>query len=122
VAESMLELSVADGAFCPVIRLSGQADLTTLAEMAELITVQLSRGMAHLVVDASELTFADSISIRVLVVAAAALKDRGGGMVLLRPQRPVARMLAQVGAGQVITVDAEPRITPAHGGDRKSAL
>ena len=112
MTESMLELSVADGDSCPVIKLSGRADLTTLAQLAELITVQLSRGTAHLVVDASELAFADSISIRVLMVAALTLKDRGGGLVLLRPQRLVARMLALVGAEQAITVDREPGSRP----------
>lgn len=50
------------------------------------------------------------------------MKDRGGGMVLLRPQRPVARMLALTGADQVITIDAEPRITPAPQGDPESAF
>lgn len=122
VPESMLELSVADGDSCPVITLSGQADLTTLADLAELITAQLSRRIAHLVVDVSELTFADSISARVLVLAALTLKDRGGGMVLVHPQRPVARVLAVAGADRVMTIDEEAGITAAPQDGAESAL
>jgi anti-anti-sigma factor len=122
VAESMLVLSVADGDSCPVITLSGQADGTTVARLEELITAQLSRGMTRLVVDAAELSFADSMALRTLVLAALILKDRGGGMVLLGPQRPVARMLALAGADQVITVDAEPKITPAPQGGTEPAF
>lgn len=118
----MLELSVADGDSCPVITLSGQADLTTVARLGELITAQLSLGMARLVVDASELSFADSMAIRTLVLAALTLKDRGGGMILLRPQRPVVNMLALAGAAQVITIDGEPTITPAQEGGAESAF
>jgi anti-sigma B factor antagonist len=118
----MLELSIAGGDLCPVITLSGQADLTTVAPLSELLTAQLSRGMTRLMVDAAELSFADSMAVRTLVLAALTLKDRGGGLVLLHPQPPVARMLALIGADQVITVDAEPTITPAQKGSTESAF
>lgn len=107
----MLDLSVADGDSGPVITLSGQADLPTLAELSQLITAQLARGTARLVVDVSELSFAEPMAIRTLVLAALTLKDRGGGLVLLRPQPPVVKMLTLVGGDQVITLDGEPRIT-----------
>ncbi len=113
MAESTLELSIADGDWCPVITLAGQADITTAGQLAELITAQLSRGVAHLVVDAGELSFADSMAIRTLVLAALTLKDRGGGMTLLHPQPPVARALALVGADQVVTIDGERGIEGA---------
>jgi anti-anti-sigma factor len=108
----MLELSVSDGDSCPVITLSGQADLTAAARLDQLITAQLSRGSVRLVVDATELSFADSMALRALILAALTLKDRGGGMVLLRPQPPVARILALAGADQVITIDGTPETTP----------
>lgn len=107
MAERMFELSIAEVDACPVITLSGQADVTTASRLDELITGQLSRGMARLVVDAAELSFADSMAIRTLTLAALTLKDRGGGMILLHPQPTVARMLALVGADQVITIDGE---------------
>jgi anti-anti-sigma factor len=122
VADRMLELSVTDGDWCPVITLVGQADQTTVAPLGELLTAQLSRGMARLVVDAAQLSFADSMAVRTLVLAALTLKDRGGGLVLLHPQRPVVRMLALVGADRVITVDPELTITPGQEDGTESVL
>jgi anti-anti-sigma factor len=74
-----------------VITLSGEADLTNIAQLDELIIAQLSRGIKRLAVDAAELSFIDSTAVRTLLVAALTLNDRGGGMIMLRPQRPVAR-------------------------------
>ena len=73
----------------------------------------------HLTIDVSGLRFADSASVRVLVIAARTLKERGGGLVLLRPQHGVARMLEITGADQMITVRGETEVTaetavPAH--------
>ena len=49
-----------------------------------------------------------------LVLAARTLQQRGGGLVLLRPQRPLARMLEIMGTGQMITIrgDTEARPEP----------
>jgi anti-anti-sigma factor len=52
----------------------------------------------------SELSFADSASIRVLVLAARTLRQRGGALVLLRPQGALARMLEIMGADQLLTI------------------
>jgi anti-anti-sigma factor len=112
VAAGVLDVSVADGEFCPVITLSGEADSTTAAQLKDLITAQLSRGTRHLMVDVAELSSADPMAVRTLVLAALTLKDRGGGMVLRHPQRPVAGMLARIGAGRLITVDGEAEVIP----------
>ena len=96
----------------PVITLSGETDITTVAELSELVTAQLSGGTLHLTIDASGLGFADSASVRVLVLAARTLRQRGGGLVLLRPQRPLARMLDIMGAGQMITIRGETEARP----------
>jgi anti-anti-sigma factor len=90
-----------------VITLSGETDMSTAAELSELVTAQLSGGTLHLTVDAAGLRFADSASVRVLVLAARTLRQRDGGLILLRPRRAVARMLEIVGADQVITVRGE---------------
>lgn len=62
----------------PVVTLSGEADLSTAAELSEVLTRQVSSGSQHLTVDISELSFADSASVRTLVLAGRAMKDRGG--------------------------------------------
>ena len=86
--------------------------MTTVAELSELVTAQLSGGTLHLTVDASGLSFADSVSVRVLVLAARTLRQRGGGLVLLRPQRVLARMLEVMGADQMITIRGETEARP----------
>jgi anti-anti-sigma factor len=87
-----------------VLVLSGEADLTTAAELAGLTDAQLAAGTRQLTIDASGLGFADSASIRVLVLAARTLRERGGRLILLRPQSAVARVLSLVGADKLITI------------------
>jgi len=71
-------------------------------------------------VDASELSFVDSASPRVLVLAARALQGRHGTLVLARPQPLVARMLEITGADRLLEVQeltqlAGSRLTRAGG-------
>ena len=106
MAEDMLQASVAAGPSGPVITLSGETDLTTVARVSALISGQLSAGTVELTIDVSGLRFADTASIRALVLAARTLQDRGGRLILLHPQPPVARMLALLGADQLLTIRA----------------
>jgi anti-anti-sigma factor len=108
----MLEASVAAGESGPVIMLAGEADLTCATELSELVAAQLSGGTRQLTIDVSELRFADSASIRVLVLAARTLTERGGSLVLLDPQQPVARVLALLGADQMVTIRGNTDATP----------
>ena len=112
VAHSMLQTSVAAGESGPVVTLSGEADLSSIAQLSALLTAQLSRGTRHLTIDLSELRFADSASIRALVLAAKTLKERGGSLVLLHPQEPVARLMALMGADQMCTTREETHGEP----------
>jgi anti-anti-sigma factor len=109
----MLEASVAAGRSGPVIVLSGEADLTNVAELSALISAQLSDGTQELTIDMSGLRYADSASIRTLVLAARTLKERGARLVLLRPQEPVVRILTLLGADQMLTI-----LGQAHGEPR----
>jgi anti-sigma B factor antagonist len=101
---SLLEISVAAGAPGPVVTLSGEADVTTVAEFSETLTAQLTSDARHLTVDLSGLRFADSAVIRELVMAGRKLKDRRGGLVLANPQPAVARALSLLGVDQAIEV------------------
>ncbi len=107
VAAGQLGASVADGESGPVITLSGEADLTSAAQLNALLTVQLSGGTRHLTIDVSGASFADSATIRVLALAAMTLKERGGTLVLLHPQPAVARSLAVTGAEQMFTIGGQ---------------
>jgi anti-anti-sigma factor len=105
----MLAASVAAGESGPVIILAGEADLTGAEQLSALITGQLAGGTRKLTIDVSGLRFADSASIRALVLAARTLKERGGRLVLVDPQQPVARLLALMGAEQMFTIRVRTR-------------
>lgn len=117
----LLTVSVAAGESGPVITLSGEADMATATQLSAPITAVLARGTRCLTIDASELSFADSMSVRILVLAAKTLKERGGGLVLLHPQSAVARILEIMCADQVITIRARPTASqsqrPQHADD-----
>ena len=104
MAEGMLEVSVAAGESGPVIMLCGETDAGSKAQLSALLARQLAGGTRHLTVDVSGLRSADPAGLRALVLAAVLLKDRGGSLVLLRPQEPVARALALTGAGHMFTI------------------
>jgi anti-anti-sigma factor len=101
---SLLEISVAAGESGPVVTLSGEADVTAVAELSAALTAQLAGGARHLTVDLSGLSFADSAVIRELVMADRRLKDRGGGLELANPRAAVARALSLLGVDQMIEV------------------
>lgn len=88
----------------PVLVLTGEADLTCAEQLSDLLTGQLAGETRHLTIDVSGLRFADSAAIRLLVLAAKTLRERDGSLVLLRPQRPVAKVLALLGADHMITI------------------
>ena len=103
-----LDASVSAGEFGPLLVLSGEADVTTAAQLSEIVSAQLSGGTRHLTIDAAGLAFADSMSVHILLAAARTLQERGGSLVLLRPQRTVATLLHLTGASQMITIQGEP--------------
>jgi hypothetical protein len=52
----------------------------------------------------SQLDFADTAGIRLFLLAAKTLRQRGGDLVLLRPQRTLARILEILGAEGVLAI------------------
>jgi anti-sigma B factor antagonist len=103
-----LVASVVAGDRGPVVVLSGEADFTSLEQLSAVINGQPFAGTRWLTVDVSGLRFADTAAIRALILAAKALKGRGGNLILLHPQRPVARVLELLGADQMFTIRTMP--------------
>jgi len=99
-----LSVSASAGADGPVVVLSGEADPTTATVLREMLAAQLETGARLVTVDASGLSFLDSASVRVLVLAARALQGRHGRLVLARPQPIVARLLEITGADRLLDV------------------
>ena len=109
---STLDVSVAAGESGPVLVLSGEADMMTVAQLSEALTAQISGGARQLTIDAAGLRFLDSASVRVLVLASRALKDRGGVLEVARPQPAVARVLNLAGANHVLKIRAATGAEP----------
>ena len=90
---SSLEVSTATGASGPVLVLAGEADFTSITRLDEALTAQISGHAVQLTIDASNLRYADSASMRTLVIAAMKARTQAGSVTLLDPQPAVARML-----------------------------
>lgn len=80
--------------------------MTVAAELDDALSARLSDGTRCLTVDISGLSFADTASVRALVLTARSLKTRGGELILVRPQPAVARLLALLGADQAFTIQS----------------
>lgn len=111
---AMLGITVDSGEQGPVIRLSGEADMSTARELSGALDSQISGGARHLTVDLSQLRFADSATVRGLVEAYHMLKDQGRTLELAGPQPAVARMLSVLGVDRVLRV--RPGSDPADDG------
>ena len=61
-----------------IVAVHGQADLHTASELRSAITQEIDRGAASLVVDLSEATFVDSMTLGVLLGAVKRLRPAGG--------------------------------------------
>jgi len=96
--------SASAGADGPVVVLSGEADTTTPSLLRETLTPLLDTGARVVTIEASGLSFLDSASMRVLVLAAKALRGRRGRLVLSCPQPVVARLLEITGADSLLDV------------------
>jgi anti-sigma B factor antagonist len=105
---SLLGIAVESRQFDVVIRLSGEADLSTVGQLRDALDGQISGGARQLTIDLSGLRFADSSSIRALTDAHLALKAQGGTLELVHPQANVARILVLLGIDQVLTVRPQP--------------
>jgi anti-anti-sigma factor len=96
-----------------VITLSGEADVACVGQLAglidALIPARLDGERRELTIDVAALRYADSAAIREFVLAALALRKRGGSLVLLRPRQPVAGILTLLGADQMLTIRGQPQ-------------
>lgn len=100
---STLRAAVTDGPDGPLIELSGETDASTVADLHEVLTGQLARGITRLTVDVSGLSYADAASVRVLAQAARTLRWRGGVLVLARPRAGLVRTLRASSADHLLT-------------------
>ncbi|HEX6519287.1 MAG TPA: STAS domain-containing protein [Streptosporangiaceae bacterium] len=108
---SELKSTISASVSGPVITLTGEADLSTAADLGELLNAQLeAEDTTLLTLDVSQLSFIDSMAVRLLIMGARVLRERGGTLVLRHPREDVARVLELMGVYQLITVQGR-----AHG-------
>jgi anti-sigma B factor antagonist len=100
----MLEITVAAGESGPVVKLSGECDMSVTGQLNDALDAQIDAGAQHLTVDLSGLRFADSACINTLVQAHLMLTERGRTFELAFPQPAVARTLALLGVDQALPV------------------
>jgi anti-anti-sigma factor len=99
-----LQIQVTADEAGPVLALSGEMDMASVPALSDALDAQLSGGIRELTADLSGLHFADSASLRQLLLTARTLRERGGDLVLLNPQPSVARILDLLGIDQLVTV------------------
>jgi anti-anti-sigma factor len=105
MAVSSLQVSVVSGASGPVLVLAGEADLTSITRLDEALTTQVSGQAVRLTIDATNLRFADSASVRTLAIAASKARTQAGGVTLLNPQPLVVRMLDLLCVGELFATE-----------------
>jgi len=94
----------ADGT-CTVLRLVGEADLTTPA-LAEVLAAEAAKKPRLFLVDMSGLTFIDSAALHEIVRAHRKLRADGCLLALVSPSPMVARVLQLSGLDQVLSIRA----------------
>ena len=103
---SALEVSVTTGPSGPVVVLAGEADVTSAVRLDEALAAQVGSRAVRLTIDATGLRYADSASMRALLMAAAEITSQDGTVTLLNPQPPVARLLDLLSVDGMITVES----------------
>ncbi len=88
--------------------LSGEIDLSTVAELEERLRGSLDGGPPLLVLDLREVTFLDSSGLRLLLRLDERQRGIDGRLVLVQGGRRVARVFELTGAGRRLEIVAEP--------------
>jgi anti-anti-sigma factor len=91
------------GAACTVVRLAGEADVTTHA-LGEALRAEAANRPALLLVEMSGLRFIDSSALNAILRVHEDLLATGCELALVGPSGSVARVLRLVGADQMIPV------------------
>ncbi len=87
-----------------LIKLSGRLDIIGTGEIETKFAGYCSGDRVHVIVDLSGVDFLASIGIRLLVLTAKSVAQRGGRMVLLNPTDDVYHILDLAGINSIIPV------------------
>ncbi|MFD7736223.1 STAS domain-containing protein [Kitasatospora phosalacinea] len=100
-----------------VLHLRGDLDHDNERELAATVDEALARSSGTLVLDVSAVTFADSSTLRTLVLAQQRMEAADGALVLLGPLGPAFRRLLEITAtdGYFTVADSLPSALAAAG-------
>jgi anti-anti-sigma factor len=107
VADAVLYTTTTAGQDGPVIRLTGEADITTKPILRGALDAAITSGARWVTLDAAGLAFLDSSCLHLVLEANRALRHKHGGLTVAGPQPVVARILEITGADQLLQVAAE---------------
>jgi anti-anti-sigma factor len=76
-----------------VLRLIGELDLSGVDLFDRALDAELDAEGGIVALDLSDVTFMDSSGLRALVMADGRVRDAGGKLVVVRPSKPVERVM-----------------------------
>jgi anti-sigma B factor antagonist len=100
-------MTAAEGSWARV-RLVGELDLATAAEVAEVLSAAIVCGHVWVEIDASRLRFCDSTGLRCLLEARTRCAAAGGDLRLLDPHDRLCRLLQITGLETLVSATAWP--------------
>ncbi len=104
-----------------VVAVTGQADLHTAPELRDAIGAAIDEGRHRLVVDLSDATFVDSMTLGVLLSALKRLTALGGRLVVVCPDRHLRRVFEITSLDRVLSLTGSREEAFALLGDPGSA-
>jgi anti-sigma B factor antagonist len=90
-----------------IISLTGELDTTQCAQVRETLSARLSDGCPHLIIDATGLTFCDSMGLRTILEYVDRTAKAGGWMRLAGVHGVLKRLLEVTGVAFVIPIDPD---------------
>lgn len=75
-----------------VVSVQGDADMHVAPELRDRLSGAVDGGVKHLVLDLSDTTFVDSMTLGVLLGSSKHLRDRGGELRLVVPRAEIRRI------------------------------
>jgi anti-sigma B factor antagonist len=99
--------TIGDDESIPVIAVHGQADLHTAPQLRAAITTVLDGGAAGLVIDLSEASFIDSMTLGVLLGAVKRLRPSGGQVSVVCTDSHIRRIFEITLLDRVFSIHAD---------------
>jgi anti-sigma B factor antagonist len=95
-----------------VVMLTGELDMATAPDLADVLDSLLAAEPGDIVVDLAELSFIDSSGLAVLVTTQTTLHEQGRRLSLRSPRRHAVKVLEIAGLMEFLDVRTEPNPEP----------